>query len=82
MEVSMKRRLAVLLAITLAVSPLWTVPARAAETAETGVTFDAEGAADTEPESEPETKHISFGYPLAGVLSPVIGRISARKVML
>jgi hypothetical protein len=56
MEVSMKRRLAVLLAITLAVSPLWTVPARAAETAETGVTFDAEGAADTEPESEPETK--------------------------
>ena len=56
MEVSMKRRLAVLLAITLAVSPLWTVPARAVETAETGVTFDAEGAADTEPEIEPETK--------------------------
>ena len=48
----MKRRLAVLLALTLAVSPLYAVPVRAAESAETGITVDPERAAEVEPGTE------------------------------
>ena len=50
----MKRRLAILLAISLAVSPLCAVPARAAEAAETGATLDPEIAAVIEPDTETE----------------------------
>ena len=50
----MKRRLAILLAISLAVSPLCAVPARAAEAAETGATLDPEIAAVIEPYTETE----------------------------
>ena len=48
----MKRRLAVLLAISLAVSPLCAVPVRAAETAEAGITVDSKGAAEVDPGTE------------------------------
>ena len=48
----MKRRLAVLLALTLAVSPLYAVPVTAAEAAETGMTVETEAAAETEPGTE------------------------------
>lgn len=51
----MKRRLAILLAISLAVSPLCAVPARAAEAAETGATA-FEMAVETEPETEAEVE--------------------------
>ena len=50
----MKRRLAILLAISFAVSPLCAVPARAAEAAETGATLDPEIAAVIEPYTETE----------------------------
>ena len=50
----MKRRLAILLAISLAVSPLCAVSARAAEAAETGATLDPEIAAVIEPDTETE----------------------------
>ena len=51
----MKRRLAILLAISLAVSPLCAFPARAAEAAETGATA-FEMAVETEPETEAEVE--------------------------
>ena len=50
----MKRRLAILLAISLAVSPLCAVPVRASEAAETGATLDPEIAAVIEPDTEAE----------------------------
>ena len=51
----MKRRLAILLAISFAVSPLCAVPARAAEAVETGATA-FEMAVETEPETEAEVE--------------------------